>query len=112
LIELFVHSASTYVDVGTIREMSEHAVCAPDIAPALIKNLQSKFKGRILPSDDSKALELTAQLSKLFQEEIKIYDISHASHRLKAAKQGIFKTPTLIIQGKKYVGIKEISDLI
>jgi hypothetical protein len=100
------------IDIETIREMSGHAFCAPDLAPTLTKNLQSKFKGRILPSDDSNALNLIQQLDKLFHEEIKVYDVSHTFDRIKATKNRVFKTPTLIMKGKKYEGIKEILNLI
>lgn len=108
MIEVFVCSHSMYVDVETLREMSTHSYCAPDAWPGLLKGLESKFKGRILPPEEFEVLERFKTLGEKCDDEVKVYDVSRATDRIKALSRGIRKTPALIIQGKKYEGIKEI----
>jgi hypothetical protein len=96
------------VDVDTLREMSAHSFCYPGLGSALLKGLESKFKGRILSSEDSEVLEKIKTLGEKCDDKVKVYDISRATDRIKALSKGILKTPTLINQGKKYEGVKEI----
>jgi len=114
MIEVFVRSSSVYpgMEVETLREMSSHAYCAPGLWEGLLKDYGSKFKGRILPPEDHEVLEKLEMLTRKFQDEIKIYDVSRALDKIKAMRQGVSKTPTVIIQGKKYEGLEKISQLI
>jgi hypothetical protein len=108
MIEVFVCSHSMDVDVDTLREMSSHSYCYPGLGSALLKGLESKFKGRILSSEDNEVLERFKTLGEKCDDEVKVYDVSRATDRIKALSRGIRKTPTIINQGKKYEGIKEI----
>ena len=114
MIEVFVRSSSVdaNIDVGTLREMSQHTICAPGVWEGLYKAYGPKFKGRILLSEDQKVLGKLEILTNKFHEEVKIYDISRAFDKMKAVKQGIRKTPTVIVQGKKYEGLEKIAQLI
>jgi len=114
MIEVFVRSYSVDagIDVGTLREMSSHAYCAPNLWERLVKAYGSKFKGRLLLSEDQQVLQKLEILTNKFHEEVKIYDISRAFDKMKAVKQGIRKTPTVIVQGKKYEGLEKIAQLI
>jgi hypothetical protein len=97
-----------YVDVETLREMSTHPYCAPGVWTGLLKGLESKFKGRVLPSEDGEVLERFKTLGEKCDDEVMVYDVSKITDRIKALSKGIRKTPTVIIQGKKYEGVKEI----
>jgi hypothetical protein len=114
MIEVFVRSSSVNagMEVETLREMSQHAYCAPDAWQGLLKDYGTKFKGRILSSDDQEVLGKLEIIASKFHEEVKIYDISRTFDRMKAVKQGIQKTPTIIVQGKKYEGLEKISALL
>jgi hypothetical protein len=112
MIEVFVRSSSVYVDIETVREMSQHSYCAPGAWQGLLKNYGSKFKGRILSPEDQEVLEKLEMLANKFHDEVKIFDVSRALDKIRAVKQGIRKTPTVIIQGKKYEGLEKISQLI
>lgn len=105
-------SVTPNIDIGTMREMSMHAYCAPGAWEGLLKNYGSKFKGRILPPDDHEVLGKLEMLANKFHDEVKIYDVSSAFDKMKAVKQGIRRTPTVIVQGKKYEGLEKISQLI
>jgi hypothetical protein len=107
MIEVFVCSHSMYVDVGTLREMSMHPICAPGALEGLLKELE-KFKGRVLSSEDNEVLEKFKTFGEKCDDEVKVYDISRINDRIKALGRGIRKTPTIISQGKKYEGLKEI----
>lgn len=74
----------------------------------MLKGLESKFKGRVLPPEDSAVLEQLETLVEKFDDEVKVYDVSSILDKIKAVMRGIRKTPTVIIQGKRYEGLEEI----
>jgi hypothetical protein len=97
-----------YMDVETYREMSTHSYCAPGVWTGLLKGLESKFNGRVLSSEDVEVLERLKTLGEKCEDQVKVYDVSRVTDRIKALSRGVRKTPTIIIQGKKYQGEKEI----
>ena len=107
-----MRSSSVYVDVETYREMSSHSYCAPGSWSGLLKGLESRFKGRVLPPEDSAVLEQLEKLVEKFDDEVKVYDVSSVLDKIRAIKRGIRKTPTVIVQGKKYEGLEEIQQQI
>lgn len=112
MIEVFVRSSSVYVDVETYREMSSHPFCAPELSSGLHKNLESKFKGRVLSPEDHTVLEQLEKLVEKYDDEVKVYDVSSMVDKIRAMRRGIRKTPTVIIKGKKYQGLEEIQQQI
>jgi len=112
MIQVFVRSSGVYQDVETLREMSQHTYCAPGVASELLKRVHSQFKGRVLPQEDYIVLERIAELAYELHDEVKVYDVSHPQHRMRALKHGILKTPAVIVQGKTHVGLEKISELL
>lgn len=114
MIEVFVRSYSmdAGIDVGTLREMSQHTICAPNVWEGLYKAYGPKFKGRLLLSEDQEVLRKLETFANKFHDKVKVYDISRAVDKIKAVKHGIRRTPTVIIQGKRYEGLEKISQLI
>ncbi|MEM3873642.1 MAG: hypothetical protein QXU45_00685 [Candidatus Bathyarchaeia archaeon] len=108
LIEVFVRSASQSVDVGFYREMSMHTYCGPQVVDWAYHDLSSKFKGRILPQEDYMVLEQVLLRFKGKDDELLIYDVSRVTDKLKALRKGVKRTPTVIINGKKYERLEEI----
>jgi hypothetical protein len=104
LIEVFLRSLSTYMDVETARDMAPHSYCAPGTTEGLVSEVLSKFRGRLLSEEDSKALECVLQVLKENHESLRVYDVSRTADKLRAVKRGIRKTPTVIINGEKYEG--------
>lgn len=107
-----MRSFSVYVDVERYREMSSHSYCALGAWSGLLKGLESKFKGRVLPPEDSAVLEQLERFVEKFDDEVKVYDVSSVLDKIRAMRRGIRKTPTVIIQGKKYEGVEEIQQQI
>ncbi len=108
MIEIYVRSYSESVDMDAYRETSAHSHCRPGTSEGLVKGLASSFKGRILSPEDFQALELLEPLVKESGEEVKLLDTSRTIDLIKAFVRGIRKTPTAIVQGKKYQGIEKI----
>jgi hypothetical protein len=96
------------MDIDTYREMSMHPYCAPGTNERLIGQAVSKFKGRLLSSEDSTIIERVLQIIGKTNEPIKIYDVSKATDGLKALRHGIRKTPVALIDREKYEGLDEI----
>jgi len=112
MIEVFVQSSSTYMDVQTLREMTYHTYCAPETASMLLKNVASQFKGRILPQDDYTVLARIEELAYELHDKVKVYDVSRTLNRMRALKHGILKTPAVVVQGKRYEGLDKILELL
>lgn len=65
------------------------------------------MKGRILRQEDHMVIEQALRVIKE-TDDLLVYDVSRLTDRLKALKKGVKKTPTIIIDGKKYEGLPEI----
>ena len=87
--------------------MSQHVLCAPDLAEWAAK-IPSKFKGRILPEKDRTVLEHALRMVNKTDEKVLVFDVSRVTDRLKAIKRGVKRTPTIIVNGKKYDNVEEI----
>jgi hypothetical protein len=99
------------MDVGYYREMSQHVICAPDLA-GWAAEIPAKFKGRILPEKDRTVLEYVLRLADNVSEKVLVFDVSRVSDRLKAIKRGVKSTPTVIIDGKKYDSVDEVLSVL
>jgi hypothetical protein len=110
LIEVFICSHDRYVDVSFCREMSYHIDCG--LAEWAYDQLSEKFKGRVLSQEDLTVLEKVLEMAKARSEKARVYDVSRITDRMRALKRGVLKTPTVIINGERYEGLKEISQVI
>jgi hypothetical protein len=97
------------MDVETARDMAPHSYCAPGTTEGLVSGVLSKFKGRILPEEDSTALERVLHILKEDQKSVRVYDVSRTADKLREMKHGIRKTPAVIIDGEKHEGLEAIS---
>lgn len=112
LIEVFIHSSTPYKDYELYRETSQHAYCMPGTFNGLVTQAVSQLKGRILSSEDIVFLEQVSQIADKAHEIVKIHDVSRMADRIRALKHGILKTPAVIINGKKYESLEEISTVL
>jgi hypothetical protein len=110
LIEVFICSHDRYVDVSLYREMSHHIDCG--LAQWAYDQLSEKFEGRMLSQEDLTVLEKVLEMAKARNEKARVYDVSRIADRVRALKRGVLKTPTVIINGERYEGLKEVSQAI
>ena len=87
--------------------MSYHVQCG--LARCAYEELASQFRGRILKEKDSEALNKIFELAKEENSEVRVYDTSCITERLKAWKRGILRTPAVVIKDVKYQGLDEIA---
>ena len=106
LIEVFVRSCDKDIDVAHYREMSFHWQCG--LAQWAYGELAAQFKGRILAEDDLTTMQQIVELAEKRNHKLKVYDISRLGDRTRAMKRGVLKTPALIVDGQRYVGLEEI----
>jgi hypothetical protein len=104
------------MDVETIREMSQHTICAPGVASKMLEEysqrFSSKFRNRFLPEADYTVLQRIPELAFELHDELKVYDVSRDLDRLRALKRGVLKTPAVIVQGEKHEGLDNILKLL
>jgi hypothetical protein len=65
----------------------------------------------IIPEEDRKALEIAQKLSQKTRLELKVYDVCHLEGKLLAYLKGVKKTPTIILNNKKFEKPEELVDL-
>ena len=46
------------------------------------------------------------------REKPEVFDVSSATDRIRALRQGVFRTPTFIAYGKSFKGLMKISRLV
>ena len=109
-IEVFVCSHSRDVDIGHYREMSQHVQCG--LARWAYGSLASQFKGRIFSDGDIQALDKIFKVAERMNWEVRVYDTSRMTERLKAWKRGILTTPSVVMNGVKYKGLNQVSQAI
>lgn len=95
------------MDMDLVREMSLHVVCDPSTATNASEIFTSKFKGRIFSQEDSAVLQFLSGATSLPSGEIRIYDVSRFTDKLRALAKGASKTPVIIIDGKRHEGMEE-----
>jgi hypothetical protein len=108
LIEIFVRSFSTYMDVETCRDIVQHPMCAPEATEGLAHEALIDFRGRLFSQEDSLVLERVLDIADKTNKSVKIHDLSRVTDNFSALRHGIFKTPMVIINGKRYRGLKDI----
>ena len=106
LIEVFIHSRSTYMDVDSIRHALSHVYCSPETGLRAVELFSSKLAG-VLPEKDVKILQEALKTSERTGEKLKVFDVSRIGHRIRAMKLRIRKTPTIIVNGEKNVGFEK-----
>jgi len=106
VIEVFVCSHSRVFDIDHYREMSQHVQCG--LARWVYDSLSSQFKGRILSDKDVQTLNKVFEVARRLGCDVEVHDISRIKERLKALKRGILSTPSIVMNGSKYVGLDQV----
>lgn len=111
-MKLFIRSSSVSFDLETTKEMSLHTFCDPETATRASEIYGSKLKGRVLPEEHSFALQKVIEYARTQGEKLGVFDVSSVTDRIRALRQGVVRTPTLIVHGKPFKGLVEISRLV
>ena len=112
VMKLFIRSSSVSFDLETAKEMSLHTFCDPETATRASEIYGSRLKGRVLSEEHSVALQKVIEYARAQGEKLEVFDVSSATDRIRALRQGVFRTPTLIAHGKPFKGLIEISRLV
>jgi hypothetical protein len=112
VMKLFIRSSSVSFDLETTKEMSWHTFCDPETATRASEIYGSKLKGRVLSEEHSVALQKVIEYARAQGEKLEVLDVPSANDRIRALRQGVFRTPTLIAHGKPFKGLMEISRLV
>lgn len=87
-----------------------HSHCAPSLAEAGLE--LPGFSGRVLETDSADLLSLLSAVQKRWRRQtlvIRVYDVSRLRGRLKAMTAGVWRTPAIVMDGEKYVGLSAAS---
>lgn len=111
-MKLFIRSSSVNFDLETAREMSSHTFCDPKTGTGASEIYGSKLKGRVLPEEHRIVLQKVVEYAQVQGEKLEVFDVSSLTDRIKALRQGVVRTPTLIAHGKSFKGLADISRLV
>lgn len=106
-IEVFVKSIESCFTEIYIEKGCEHTATGK----VDIHRPQSRFqhkKMKELPLDHRRVLEIVKKVAETKQLEVRIYDLSMFSGRIKARFRKVDKTPAIFLDGNKIEGVLEI----
>jgi hypothetical protein len=98
-VQIYVRSYSIPKDVESYRIHRMHSHCAPGLAQTTLD--LSGFSGRLLEPDSA---ELLGDLVALDQA-VDVYDVGRLRGRLRALSAGVWRTPAVVVGGRRYVGL-------
>jgi hypothetical protein len=86
LIEIFVRSFSTYMDVETCRDIVQHPMCASEATEGLAHEALIDFRGRLFSQEDSLVLERVLDIADKTNKSVKIHDLSRVTDNFSALR--------------------------
>ena len=112
VVKLFIKFSSVSFDLETTKEMSLHTFCDPETATRASEIYGSKLKGRVLPEEHRIVLQKVMEYAQAHGEKFEVFDVSSVTDRIKAMRQGVVRTPTLVADGRSFRGMNEISRFV
>jgi len=108
VIEVYVKSEEVIVYAGLNLQnhsfLSEWSIVPWNSLP------KSCYKMKIFSEKDKEAIEIARSLAEKTKAKVKIRDLSYFEGKILAFFKGIKKTPTILIDGKKYLLYPELED--
>lgn len=112
-VEIYVKSFSVPADVESYRIHRMHSHCAPGLAEAGLE--LSSFSGRVLGADSADLMSLLGAVQKRWRQQtvvIQVYDVSRLRGRLKALTVGVWRTPAVVVDGEKHIGLSAAKEAL
>lgn len=100
-IQIYVRSFSMADNLDALIYGARHTVCAPE----LLQGEAANFKGRALEPESAALLNDLAVHINQKKIETRIIDTGRLRGRLAALRNGVRKTPAVILNGKVHVGL-------
>ena len=100
-VEVYLKSFPTSRNVELYTYSRHHTYCAPELAELASGLLDS---GRVLRPDSAAVLSVLETVSRQLGQSIQVHDVGRVHGRLKALRAGVWKTPTVVLDGEKHVG--------
>lgn len=92
--------------------LGEWRASDPETATRASEIYGFKLKGRVFPEEHRIAMQRVMEYAQARREELEVFDVSSATDRIRALRQGVVRTPTLVARGKHFKGLVEISQVV
>ena len=102
-LEVYIRSYGISADVESYHYARQHTYCAPGMLEQALR--MPGFRGRILERDSLELLPDLEAAQKRWGRHIRAYDLGRLGGRLKALAAGVWKTPAVVVGGRKHVGL-------
>ena len=102
-IDVYLKSVSIARDLGEFRHAGQHTYCAPSMMDG-VRGTRG-FRGRLLTPESDELLAEINSIGETWQERITVYDVGRFRGLLKALIGGIWKTPCVVVDDEKFVGL-------
>ncbi|MGD1995203.1 MAG: hypothetical protein PVH62_00365 [Anaerolineae bacterium] len=103
ILEVYVKSETVPPDIESYRHHRMHSHCAPGLAQETLR--MPGFSGRLLEQASSTLLQALSVAQGRLEGQVEVYDVGRLRGRLKALTAGVWKTPAVIVDGEKHVGL-------
>jgi hypothetical protein len=100
-VEVYLKSFPVSRNVELYTYSLHHTYCAPELAELASGLLDS---GRVLKPDSAAVLSVLEAAAQRSGQQVQVYDVGQLRGRLKALMAGVWKTPTVVLDGEKHVG--------
>ncbi len=102
-VNIYLKSIAIARDLGEFRHAGQHTYCAPRMMDG-VRGMPG-FRGRLLTPESDELLSELNVCGETWQEHITVHDVGCFRGLLKALNAGIWKTPCVIDDDVKYVGL-------
>lgn len=109
-IDVYLKSVSIARDLGEFRHAGQHTYCAPSMMDGIRGG--RGFRGRLLTPESDELLAQINTAGETWQENITVYDVGRFRGLLKALRGGIWKTPCVVIDEEKFVGLNAVQEAL
>jgi hypothetical protein len=110
MIDVFIKSLSVPSDLDEFRHSGQHTYCAPGMTEGL--RGMTGFSGRLLDQESAELLPNLKSLGERYGDRLRIYDVGRFRGLLKAMSAGVWKTPAIIVEGEKHLGLEAVKAAI
>jgi hypothetical protein len=102
-IEIYIRSFAIPLDIESYRHHRMHSHCAPGLAQTTLD--LATLAGRLYEPDSAAILLVLSRVCQDVDASVEVYDVGRLRGRLRALTAWVQKVPTVVVNGKKHVGL-------
>ena len=102
-VEVYIRSVTIPPDIESYRHHRMHSHCAPGLAQTTLD--LAVLAGRLLEPDSAAVMSVLGRFCQETEREVEVHDVGRFRGRLRALTAGVWRIPTVVVDGEKHVGL-------